>query len=139
MTTTTAGGKITGLLALTCDAASGVSLVVGDWVEITAAYTVNKQTAGTKPLLGVVTVGNVKRLAGAYPVANPGGTVTVDVPGFMVRTVKSAGAVTVGTRVGIAQASQKLAAAGAGVANIGIALTAASAVDQDVDVLVQGF
>jgi hypothetical protein len=139
MTTTAAGGKITGLLALTCDAAAGVTLAVGDWVEITANYTVNKQTTGTKPLLGVVTVGNVKRLGGAYPVANPGGQVTVDVPGFMVRTVKSAGAVTVGTRVGIAQATQKLAAAGAGVANIGIALTSASAVDQDVDVLVQGF
>ena len=139
MTTTAAGGKITGLLALTCDAAAGVTLAVGDWVEVTAAYTVNKQTSGTKPVIGVVTVGNVKRSGGAYPVANPGGQVTVDVSGFMVRTVKSAGAVTVGTLVGIAQASQKLAAAGAGVATIGVALTAATAVDQDVDVLVRGF
>lgn len=137
MTTTAAGGKITGLLALTC--VGTAALKVGDWVEITSAYTVAKQTTGTKPLLGVVTVGNVKRLAGAYPVDNAGGDVTVDVPGFMVRTVKSAGAVTAGVRVGIAQASQKLAPAGAGVANIGIALTAATAVDQDVDVLVQGF
>ncbi len=139
MTTTAAGGKITGLLALTCKAATGVSLVVGDWVEITAAYEVNKQTTGTKPILGVVTVGSVKRVAGAYPVANPGGDVTVDVPGFMVRTVKSSAAITAGTRVGIDQTNQKLKVAGTAVANIGIALTAATAADQDVDVLVQGF
>lgn len=137
MATTAAGGKITGLLALTFQ--TDAELEVGDWVEVVDAYEVAKQTTGTKPLVGVVTVANKTRVGNAYPEGNPGGNVTVDVPGFMVRTVKSAGAVTAGTRVGIAQASQKLAAAGTGVANIGIALTAATAADQDVDVLVQGF
>lgn len=137
MTTTTAGGKITGLLALTC--LTDVALAVGDFVHLVGNYKV-ALADGTKPVLGHVSVRNVKRTSSptstSYPVAaTPGGQVTVETPGFYVKThVAGAGGVTAGTDVGIGAAGALLTA-GAGVRTIGVALTTGAA-GAAVDVLV---
>lgn len=136
MTTTAAGGRITGLLALTCIGSYGAA--VGDFVHLSGDYTV-ALADGTKPVLGRVSVANVKRLStvtsSQFPVANPGGDVTVEVAGFYVTKMNSGGAITVGTAVGIG-AGGALLAAGAGVSTIGIALKGATGAGQAVDVLV---
>lgn len=134
MTTKTAGGKITGLLALTLEAQ--VALNIGDPVMVTGPYECGLAD-GSKPILGVVSVANVTRQAGAYPVAKVPGQVTVEARGLYVRKVKSAGAVAAGIAVGLNN-TQKLAADGAGVAHLGVSLMAATAANQDVDVLVGG-
>lgn len=135
MATKQAGGKITGLLALTLEAQ--VALAVSDPVMVTGDYECGLAD-GSKPIVGHVSVANVQRQAGTglYPVEKVPGDVTVEARGFSVRRIKSAGAVAAGIEVGQG-ANQKLAAVGAGVAKVGISLTAATAVDQWVDVLVQ--
>lgn len=137
MTTTTAGGKITGLLALTC--LTDVALAVGDFVHLVGNYKV-ALADGTKPVLGHVSVRNVKRTSSptstSFPVAaTPGGQVTVETPGFYVKTHPAgAGGVVAGQAVGIGAAGALLPVAG-GVREIGVALTTA-AVGVACDVLV---
>lgn len=132
MTTKTAGGKISGLLTLTLEAQ--VALQVGDPVMVTGNYECGLND-GSKPCVGFVQVKNVTRSAGAYPVAKAPGDISIEARGVAVRRVKSAGAIAAGVRAGVNNA-QKLAVTGAGVAEIGITLMAATAVDQWVDVLV---
>ena len=132
MTTKLAGGKITGLLALTLEAQ--VALEVGDPVMVTGNYECGLND-GTKPCIGFVSVKNVKRQAGAFPVALVPGQVTVEARGVMVRKIKSAGALAAGIAVGT-NGAQKLAADGAGVAHVGVSLMAATAVDQWLDTLI---
>lgn len=134
MTTKIPGGKITASFALTLESAT--ALAQGDPVHITGPYECAKAD-GTKPVVGYVQVANVKRSAGAYPVANTPGDVTVEALGYGVKSFKSAGALAAGIRVGV-DGTGKLAAPGAGVANIGVTLTAAAGANSDVDVLLQG-
>lgn len=135
MTTKASGGRITGLLALTVE--SSVALVVGDPAHVTGTYTVAKAD-GSKPVLGHVSVANVKRAAGtgAYPVSNVPGDVTVEARGFEVRTVTSGAAFGAGVEVGVG-ADSKYYAAGANVATTGISLQAAGAANAAVDVLIR--
>lgn len=136
MTTTTAGGKISGRIALTC--IGPAALLEGDPVHLTDDYTV-ALADGTKPVLGHVTVRNVKRVAGAFPVDNPGGDVTVEARGLYVDTWIANGALTAGVLVGHGAApnQRKISPAGAGVSTVGIALMTV-ADGEAVDVLVQG-
>jgi len=132
MTTKTAGGKITGLLALTLEGTP--ALAVGDWVELSAAYTVILAT-GTKPVLGRVSVANVKRTSTSttttYPAPNATGAVTVETPGFAVYAETCDANVAVGDLIVIG-ASGAVKPIASGVVNtstekiIGVALTAAS-------------
>ena len=132
MATKTAKGRITGLLALTCEGA--VALNVGDPTMVSAAYTV-VLCDGSKPCLGTVTVANVKRgTDGQYPVANAGGDVTVDALGLYVRAVTAGGIIGAGVSVGYG-AGGTLVVAGAGVSTVGIALMPAAAAGVLIDVL----
>jgi hypothetical protein len=98
MTTKTAGGKITGILALTFEAQE--ALEVGDPVSVTGDYEVSKCDA-TRPFIGIVSVANKGRAAsGAYPVAEVPGQCTVEVPGFYVRTGTAGAAIPAGVDVG---------------------------------------
>ena len=136
MTTKTSGGKITGLLALTCEAT--VPVQVGDFVMLNGAYTVTLAD-GSAPVLGLVSVRNVKRTGDAFtttfPVANTPGVVTVEVAGFYVVAKVAGGAIAAGQACGIG-AGGALLVAGAGVATIGVALTTSTAAGQQIDVLV---
>lgn len=136
MVTKTSGGKITGLLALTCEAT--VALQTGDFCMIVGDYQV-ALADGSKPVLGQVSVKNVKRVSDVntttFPVANVPGAVTVEVAGFYVTTVRTGGAVAAGGACGIG-AGGALLAAGTGVQNIGIALSGATGAGQLIDVLV---
>lgn len=136
MTTKTAGGKITGLLALTLEAQ--VALNVGDPVMVTGPYECGLAD-GTKPVVGFVSVANKMRQAGTgnFPVNKVPGDVTVEARGFMVRRMTSGGAFAAGASVGIG-AGGALVAAGAAVARIGIALIASTGSGQKVDVLITG-
>lgn len=132
MTTKAAGAKITGLLALTCEATEALN--VKDPVHVTANYTVEKAD-GTKPVLGIVSVANKGRGAdGAYPVSKVPGDVTVEVPGFSVLRLVSGGAIDAGEEVGI-DVNGLLVAAGAGVRTIGLSLTSTAGAGLDIDVL----
>jgi hypothetical protein len=133
MTTKKAGGKITGTIALTCEAQYAAA--VGDYVHIVGPYEV-ALADGTKPIIGHVSVKNVKRGGASAFTAQTPGDVTVEARGWNVKTHKSAGALAAGIEVGI-DASGDLVAVGAGVAKVGITLTAATAANQDVDVLSQ--
>lgn len=135
MTTKSAGGKVTGILALTLEGQE--ALAIGDPVHITGDYECEKAD-GTKPVVGYVSVANVKRstTTGFYPTANVPGDVTVEAFGWSVRTFVSGGAITAGTKVGVS-ATSKLEAAD-GTNDVGIALTGAAGVDEDVDVLCTG-
>lgn len=137
MATKKAGGRITGHLALTCEAA--VALQVNDHVHISADYTVSLAD-GTKPVIGHVSVRNVKRVStptsDTFPVANPGGDVTVEARGWNVQSFISGAALAAGIEVG-RDAAGDLVALGAGVAKVGITLTATTAAGQAVDVLAQ--
>jgi len=149
MTTKATGGKITGLLALTME--GQVALSVGDPVMVTGDYECDPYD-GTSPFVGVVSVANVKRDAatGNYPVANAPGDCTVEVRGLFVRQCVAAGAVTAGKYVVIDGTNQKFAelteqGLAEGTPNtftgdpdreiVGIALTAAAAEDDLIDVL----
>src|SRR4051812_9217296 len=84
VTTTSSGGKITGLLALTM--ATDVALQVGDYVHIVGDYKVGLAN-GTKAILGEVSVRSVKRTSTAtsetFPVVGTTGSqVTVEARGF---------------------------------------------------------
>lgn len=140
MTNKNAGGRITGLLALTCEAA--VSLRVGDHVQLTGAYTVGLAD-GSAPVLGRVSVSNKRRVLGddfsgssiEYGIA--GQEVTVEVPGFAVHTHPAAAAIAAGTPVGIG-AGGDLVAVAAGAANrCGLALSTTTAAGQSIDYLLQ--
>jgi hypothetical protein len=136
MTTTASGGKITGLLALTM--VGSTALALGDFVMVTGDYTVSLAD-GTKPVIGHVSVRNVKRTSDAnstsYPVNNPGGDVTVEAIGFYVKVHPAGAAITAGEGVGM-NATGQLVPDGAGVAHLGVALTGAAAAATNVDVLV---
>lgn len=136
MTTKLAGGKITGILALTMEASE--ALVVGDPVHVDDDYSVAKAD-GTKPILGNVSVANVKREAnsGRYPVSNVPGDVTVEARGFSVRRMTSGAAVTVGGFVGIDATQRAVDVLPDAVNVVGIALMGAGAADVDIDVLVR--
>lgn len=138
MTTKTSGGKITGLLALSCEAA--VATDVGDYVHLSGDYTV-ALADGTKPVLGKVSVSNKKRvntlMSTTVGVDNVPGPVTVEARGLYVDKVLAGGAFAAGAAVGIG-AANTVVAAGGGVATIGIALMASVGVGDDVDILVQG-
>lgn len=132
MATKRAGGKITGLLALGFE--SALALDLGDPVMVVGPYEV-ALCNGSKPCVGVVSVRNVKRgVNGEFPVDNPGGDVTVEMRGFYVRTVLSGAAITAGTEVGYGAAGT-LVPAGAGVSTVGVALMAATAAGQSIDVV----
>lgn len=137
MTTTIAGGRITGHLALTVIATA--ALQEQDDVMLTGDYTVGLAD-GTKPSIGHVSVRNVKRTATAttdsFPVGNPGGDVTVEARGFNVRCKLSGGVITAGNFVKINNLGALVdGGVVASIANVGIALTSATAAGQNVDVL----
>lgn len=137
MTTKRSGGRITGRLALTCEAAT--ALQVGDYVHLVGDYEVGIAD-GTKPVLGHVSVRNVKRTSTAttdsFPVGAPGQDVTVEARGFDVHVKTSGAAIDAGDDVGVsATGSLMTMGAGAGLSHLGIALTAATAAGQAVDVL----
>lgn len=125
MTTKTAGGVITPLIAITAEAQYAAA--DGDPVHISGPYEVGKSD-GTKPVIGYVEHRNVTRgtlaggNAGSYPVALVPGDVSVNLFGHGVKDfVVGAVAVVAGTLVGI-NAAGLLAPAGANVWTIGVAL-----------------
>lgn len=140
MTTQAAGGKITGILALTM--IGSVALEVGDWVHVSGDYTV-ALADGSKSVIGMVSVKNVKvtqtSMSRTVGVGNPGGDVTVEARGLMVETVVSGAAIAAGADVGVAaDGTIQTMGVGAGLMKIGIALVAATAAGQDIDVLITG-
>lgn len=141
MVTKASGGQITGLLALTFEAES--ALAAGDPVMGSGDYECDKYD-GTSPFLGICSVPNVKRTDGAFPTANTPGACTVEVPGYFVREVVANAAVTAGKYVVIDATSRKYKMFTAGGTYntadrdreiVGIALTAAAALDDKIDVL----
>jgi hypothetical protein len=140
MTNKNAGGRITGLLALTCEAA--VSLRVGDHVMLTGPYTVGLAD-GTVPVLGRVSVSNKRRVLGddtsgsSIEYGVPGGEVTVEVPGFAVHTHPAGAAITAGSPVGIDATGDLVAVAFGAVNRVGIALSTTTAAGQSIDYLQQ--
>lgn len=145
MTTKRSGGNITGLLALTveqqeeCEPWTAVHLV-GD-------YEVEKSD-GTKPILGLVSVGAYGRVGTGLgtSVGNPivPGQITVEAPGFMVRRLTLGGTVAAGAQVGINADNELVAYTGmpgtagnsATVRPLGLALMGGDDGD-DIDVLVR--
>lgn len=125
MTTKATGGRITGLLALTCEAQD--ALDIGDCVQLVGDYEV-EAADGTGTLLGVVSVSNKKRVSTVMGTsvgnANVPGDVTVETPGFFVRQMRLGATLAAGARVGIGAGGQdEVIAVGAGVAECGILLT----------------
>ncbi len=120
--TQTSGGRISGRIFLTCQ--TSANLVVGDPVHLTGDYVVAKAD-GTKPILGFVEVANVRRLGGVYPSPYTPGIVTVEVRGWAVRVFTAGGTIVAGALFG-AGAAGAILPAGAGVANVGIALMGAT-------------
>lgn len=97
MTTKLAGGKITGLLALTMEA--DYAAEVGDIVEVNGNFTVGL-SAGVNPVLGRVSVANKKRVGSTFPSANVPGDVTVEALGLYVDKVQAGvGGITAGAFV----------------------------------------
>lgn len=147
MTTKKAGGKITGLLALTMEAQ--VALRVGELVHITGDYEVTRAD-GTRPVLGHISVSNHnRRISDAFStsVDNPEvpGDVTVEARGLYVKDFVADGVIAAGTRVRAvvaADGTSRVAAFDAAVAGadvslvVGVALTGAAAAGERIDVLV---
>lgn len=138
MVTKASGGKITGLLALTMEAS--VALQVGNFVHVSGDYTV-ALADGSKPILGKVSVRNVKSTStatsAAYGVAEVPGPVTVEARGLSVEEVTAGAAVVAGDKVGIAaNGTIQTMGVGAGLMEIGIALMAAAGSGSKFDVLV---
>lgn len=132
MTTKTAGGKITGLLALSLEAQ--VALEVGDPAMVSGDYECVLAT-GASPTLGHVSVANKAPVRGvANRPAEVPGPVTVEAKGFYVRTVLSGGAIPAGSGVAYGAAGALLAVA-VGDARDGIALMEASGAGERIDVL----
>ena len=115
MTTKTFGGKITGLLALTVEAQE--ALEIGDWVQLSGDYEVEKAD-GTKPVLGKVSVTNKKRVSSVMGTsvgnANVPGDVTVETPAFFVSREIAAETVVAGEEIALT-ASGLVSAASAAV------------------------
>lgn len=130
--TTTSGGKISGLVALTFEAVTAVA--VNEPCHVTGDYRVAKAD-GTKPIVGFCDKANVKRVGGVYPSLENPGTVTVEARGVAVRTLVSGGAVAVGIKVGI-DSTGRVLAVGAGVTACGISLMGAGAAGVSIDVLI---
>lgn len=132
--TNTAGGKISGYIALTLEAAYAAA--ANDAVMMSADYTCVKAD-GSKPVVGYVDTPNVRRTGGTYPAANNPGPVAVEARGFSVRTLKVAtgATVVVGTSVGV-DSTGNVAPSGSGVADIGIALMGGAAA-ASIDVLIR--
>ena len=128
-----AGGKISGALALTFEASEAVA--ENDPVHVTGDYVVARAD-GSKPIVGLVDVPNVKRTGGTYPAASVPGTCTVEARGVSVRTYKSGAAVAAGIRVGFNNTRRIVAAPAAGVSECGISLMGAGAADVDIDILI---
>lgn len=133
MTTKTAGGIITGRLALTLEAQE--ALEVGDPVIITGPYECEKANGGNA-FAGIVTDANKKRVGGTYPNPEVPGDVTVEAPGKFVYTVPAEVAIDPGERVHLSATGGFVPAGDAAAvgAAVGLALTGA-AIGADLDVL----
>lgn len=136
MTTKAAGGRITGLLALTFEAQE--ALQVGDAVQLSGDYEVEKAD-GTKFIVGHVSVANVKRdrVTSQYPVSNVPGDVTVEVRGFEVRRGNTGEAITAGSPVGEDAAGDLVEVLIGDINYIGTALMGSAGADESIDVLVR--
>lgn len=133
MTTKTAGGRITGLLALSCEAQ--VALETGDGVMITGDYEVGL-CDGTKPLLGNVSVANKAPVRGtADRPAEVPGPVTVEAIGFYVLTLLAGGAIPAGSPVGYNATGDLVAVPLGDPSERGVALTGTTGIGQKLDVL----
>jgi hypothetical protein len=132
MTTALSGGRISGRIAGTFSCATARTF--NDPLMVVGNYAVDLAD-GSKPVVGYVGVPNVKRVAGAYPVANPGGDVTVELSGFSIATVTSGGAIAAGLRVKVGAGGVYLQAANGDEGVVGIALTATSGAAQSLDVM----
>lgn len=139
MTTKRVGAlKITGLLALTMEAT--VAVEVGDDVEVNGDWTVGL-AAGTKPVLGRVSVANKKRVGSDYPVNAVPGDVTVEAKGLFTQVCTASAAITAGWYVKAAGSKKVVGVdpATATVADliavVGIALTSAAGNNSKLDVL----
>lgn len=131
---TAAGGKISGLLALTFE--TDVSLPKDTPVHVVDDYEV-AAADGTKIVVGYVDVSNVRRVGGSFPVYETPGVVTVEARGYAVRKLTAGGSVTAGDGVKV-NSSQKVVGGATpdDAGYIGVALTSAST-DEALDVLVQ--
>lgn len=102
MTTKRSGGNITGLLALTVEQTEECE----PWtaVHVTGDYEV-EPADGTKPILGLVSVGAYGRVGTGLgtSVGNPivPGQITVEAIGLMVRRLTLGGTVAAGVEVGV--------------------------------------
>lgn len=145
MVTKQAGGKITGLLALTMEAQ--VALSVGDFVHIVGDYEV-ALADGTKPVLGHASVSNrYGRESTAFTTATAQavvpGSCTVEARGFYVKTTFADGAIAAGAAVVInATGGVRQYAPGATPPDtpdqiFAIALTGAAAAGEQIDILVR--
>lgn len=151
MATKTVGGKITGLLALTCEAQ--VDLEIGDNVMLTGPYEV-ELADGTAPVLGRVSVANKGRVGATFPDHITPGDCTVEARGWYVAKCVSGAAITAGQYVyndpdndgkkvlGLDSTPAEFANLAAATTYvtlmnhvIGIALTSADSADDDIDVL----
>lgn len=140
MTTTIPGGTITGRIGLTMQAQYAAAL--GDPVSAGPTDYECQLANGTLPIIGVITMMNVKRgtgtLAGTYPQPNVPGDVTVDARCHFVRQFTSgATAIVPGTVVGLNATNQLIPFTGAAnTQSLGIALNSSSAAGTPVDVAV---
>lgn len=137
MTTASAGGRITGHLALTV--AATAALNENDPVMLTGDYQVGL-CDGTKPSIGYVSVKNVKRVvtdtASTFPVGNPGGDVTIEARGLNVGTFLSGGAIVAGNYVKVNNAGAYVDGGVVwAVGIVGIALVHTTAAGQSFDCL----
>lgn len=141
MTTTITGGVINGRIGLTMSCQTAANL--GD--PVMGGPTDYQCTAvdGTKPIIGVVTMPNVRRgtgaLAGTYPQPNVPGDVTVDLFAHAVHQFTSnATNFTAGQYVAVdATGKVGLDTAAANTQRVGIALNGSSAAGTVVDVACQ--
>lgn len=136
MTTKTAGGRITGLLAITLEAQ--VALAKGDPVMITGDYECGLAD-GTKPHFGTVSVANKAPVRGvATRPAEVPGDVTVEARCFYVRTRIAAGAIAAGVGFRHTTAGAIIAvpvdATGIAARLDGIVLSGATGAGQKIDV-----
>lgn len=112
MTTKTFGGKITGLLALTCEAQEATN--VGDWVHLVGDYEV-ELADGTKPVLGKVSVANKQRISSVTGTsvgnAKVPGDVTVETPCFFVSREVAGETIAAGDLVAVGAGNRLVTAA----------------------------
>jgi hypothetical protein len=133
MTTKTAGGKITGLLALSYEAE--VALEIGDPVMGSGDYECVLND-GTKPVIGHVSVANKEPVRGvATRPAQVPGPVTVEAIGFYVRKVVAGGVIAAGAPVGYNATGDLVAVVLGDPAECGVALVAAAQAGDKIDVL----